>query len=208
MSDEIKGIYTAEDGTWEAKYIAVDADGKLLIVGDTGSGGSGGSSGGLTDDELRASPVVVDTELLQPLTNDQLRASSLSVTFSSQPLPTGASTESSLLLVAKESTLTSIGAKIPDLLNNKVAVEPLGQPSVARKIDMSSASSSQALTVSCTRVSIFAEVSGFYKIGASASSSDHYISAGERLDLSVPSGSTLSAVSNGDDGPLYITELI
>lgn len=65
---------------------------------------------GLTDTELRAVPVpisgTIDTGLLQPLTNTELRANPVPISATSLPLPTGASTET---------TLSSINTKTPSL---------------------------------------------------------------------------------------------
>jgi hypothetical protein len=97
-------------------------------------------SGPLTDVELRATPVPIsgtvtaNTGLSQPLTDAQLRASAVPVDGSgvtqpisaaSLPLPTGAATESSLLLVAQESTLLQIMGDIMALLQQLPAT--LGQ---------------------------------------------------------------------------------
>jgi hypothetical protein len=76
---------------------------------------------------------------------------------------------------------------------------------------MGSSSANVALTTTVRRVSIHATVAGFYAIGTgaqTASSSTHYIGAGERLDLDVAANSEIAAIRATSDGTLYITELV
>lgn len=80
---------------WRAKVLEELVD----IADNTVSGGTG-----LTDAELRASPVPVTG----PITNAQLRASPL-------PLPTGAATEATLGGVANQATLALIKAKTDNI---------------------------------------------------------------------------------------------
>jgi hypothetical protein len=75
LLDRLKAIYTALTGTLNVNIVS----------------GGGGSSGGLTDAELRATPVPVsgtvtaNTGLSQPLTDTQLRSSAVPVSLASVP---------------------------------------------------------------------------------------------------------------------------
>lgn len=92
-----------------------------------------------------------------------------------------------------------------------VPVNPLGQPGVARQIvcAANAANANVALTAAIRRVSLCARGSSLrYIIGTTATTSSHYIGLNERLDINVPAGSTLAALSDtGTAGTLEITEL-
>lgn len=79
--------------------------------------GSVAVTGALTDTQLRASAVSVTFPSAQavtgPLTDSQLRASAVPVSAASLPLPTGA---------ASETTLAAVNAKLPALTNGTVPV--------------------------------------------------------------------------------------
>lgn len=101
---------------------------------------------------------------------------------------------------------------------NPVITEPLGRPTVSRKITVGATSASQALTATCRRVSITA-VGGAvrYAIGGAgiAATADnsggasHYIADGARLDIAVAEGTTIAAIraTGSVATSLEITEL-
>jgi hypothetical protein len=77
---------------------------------------------------------------------------------------------------------------------------------------MAATSANVALTAGCRRVSMHATVAGFYSVGSSAqtaTTSSHYIGAGERLDFDIAASTQIAALRGGStDGVLYITELV
>lgn len=92
-----------------------------------------------------------------------------------------------------------------------IPVNPLGQPGVARQIACAgnATSANIGLTAAIRRVSLCARGSSLrYIIGATATTTSHYIGLNERLDINVPAGSTIAALSDtGTAGTLEITEL-
>lgn len=98
------------------------------------------SSGGLTDAELRASPVPVSG----PLTDAQLRASAVPVSATSLPLPAGASTAA--LQAAGNASLASIDGKAPALVAGRVPVDGSGatQPISAAALPLPSGAATSA----------------------------------------------------------------
>lgn len=93
-------------------------------------------------------------------------------------------------------------------------VEPLGQPSVARQLTAGAASASTALSSNTCRLSIRCRnADARYVVGpgtqtANASTS-HFIASGERLDISVPFGSSIGYIRAGSsDAILEVSELI
>jgi len=92
-------------------------------------------------------------------------------------------------------------------------VEPLGRPSVARKITAGATSSSTALTSNIMRVSMRATGADIrYVVGVgtqTATTNSHFIASGERLDINVPRGGSIGVIRAGStDGVLELTELI
>ena len=109
--------------------------------------------------------------------------------------------------------LSSIDGKTAALINGRSAVEPLGQPGVARQLAASSTSTNTALTTTCRRISAFARGADIrFAIGSSsqtASSTSHYIANGERLDLVVPATPNIAVIRAGSiDGTLEVSELV
>lgn len=106
----------------------------------------------------------------------------------------------------------SLLARVPAAITpGLLPVDTLGTVGTARTVAMGSASANVALTTTVRRVSIHATVAGFYSIGTSAqtaTTSTHYIGAGERLDLDVAANSQIAAIRATSDGTLYITELV
>lgn len=102
-----------------------------------------------------------------------------------------------------------------ELRATSVAVEPLGIPSVSRKINATGTSSNLALTTTCKRISIKASCDMRYSISNTSqtanASTSHFIEAGERLDIAVPLNANIAVIRDSDsnvDGVLNISELV
>jgi len=95
----------------------------------------------------------------------------------------------------------------------RLETEPLGIPTVARVITVSTGNTNTALTSGITRVSIRAAgTNTFYAVGSgtqTATLSGHFIANGERLDIGAPSSAPNIAVicPSGASGVLYVSEL-
>ena len=89
--------------------------------------------------------------------------------------------------------------------------DPLGTPGVARTITAGATAGSDALTATVTRVSLSAQGGAvrFTIDGttATAAAPAHFIGDGERLDIRVPAGTTISAIRVSTDATLEVTEL-
>lgn len=142
-----------------------------------------------------------------PLTDAELRATAVPV---SGPLTAAQLTTAAL---ATDSVSQAIRDRLPSALaGGRLNVEPLGVPGVARQLAAGSASGNTALTVGVSRISIYASGADIrYAIGSSAqtaSSTSHYIAAGERLDFDVPGTPNIAVIRAGStDGTLELTEL-
>lgn len=95
---------------------------------------------------------------------------------------------------------------------NRLLVEPLGIPSVARQLSAGATSTNTALTVGVMRVSIYARGADIrYAVGSTAqtaSVTSHFIATGERLDIDVPTTPNIAVIRAGaTDGTLEVTEL-
>jgi hypothetical protein len=98
---------------------------------------------------------------------------------------------------------------------NPIPTEPLGIPTVARQLAVTTTSASIALTAGCKRISIRARGCDMrYVVGVGAqtanASTSHFIAQDERLDIAVPAGSTIAAIRESAalaNGSLAITEL-
>jgi len=122
------------------------------------------------------------------------------------------------ILVTINAFVDSINDKLPALLNNRLVVDTLGQPATARQIATTVASANQALTsTGVTRISLFARIAPLrYSVGSTSQTADaatsHYLAAGERIDIAVPSTTPNIAVIRASDattdGAAEITELI
>jgi len=91
-------------------------------------------------------------------------------------------------------------------------VEPLGIPGVARQLAAGASSANTVLTVSVSRISIFARGADIrYAVGSNsqtASATSHFIAAGERLDIDVPATPNIAVIRAGaTDGTLEVSEL-
>jgi hypothetical protein len=134
----------------------------------------------------------------------------VAVSAAALPLPTGAATAGAQ--GAGNTSLASIDTKLPAAVTpGLLPVDTLATLGTARLVAMGAASANVALTAGARRVSIHATVAGFYAVGAgaqTATTSSHYIGAGERLDFDVAASSQIAALRGGSvDGVLYITEL-
>ena len=112
---------------------------------------------------------------------------------------------------AGNTSLSSIDSKLPaQTTPGLLPVDTLAGIGVARLIAMGATSVNLALTSTTRRISIHATVAGFYAVGTgaqTASSTTHYIGAGERLDFDVLANSQIAAIRSSTDGTLYISEL-
>ncbi len=145
--------------------------------------------------DLASVPSAASLELVgsQALTDAQLRASAL-------PLPSGASTET---------TLAALNTKIPaQSIAGLLPVDTLGTPGVPRVQATSGTAANIALTATCRRVSMFATQGAWYSISGTATATSHYIGAGERIDFDVPASTTISVLQETAAGSIRITELI
>lgn len=102
--------------------------------------------------------------------------------------------------------------KAATLLGNRLAVEPLGTPGVARQLSAGATSANTALTVGVSRISMYARGADIrYVVGSSsqtASATSHFIASGERLDIDVPATPNIAIIrAAGTDGTLEVTEL-
>ena len=103
---------------------------------------------------------------------------------------------------------------VENFLTSPVVSEPLGALGESRNIAVSGTSASRVLSPSCKRISLVAEGGNCkIRVGVNpgpAVATDHIILAGERVDLKVPEGSTVSAIiaAPAVSGTLNISELI
>jgi hypothetical protein len=134
------------------------------------------------------------------LTNEQLRAEAVAISAAALPLPTGAATET---------TLAALNTKIPTQgIPGLLPVDTLGTPGVPRVQATAGIAATITLTLTCRRVSMFATQGTWYSILGTATSSSHYIGAGERLDFDVPASTAISVLRETTDGSIRITELV
>jgi hypothetical protein len=116
-------------------------------------------------------------------------------------------------------TESSQTVSVPELAavtndQDRLLVEPLGQPSVARQLAAGAASANTPLTTTCRRISVRAVGADIrYMIGAAAQTANadtsHFIANDERLDLAVPASANIAVIRDATtDGVLELTELI
>lgn len=92
------------------------------------------------------------------------------------------------------------------------AVYVIGKdPTIARTLTVTNTSSGVTLTATCRRISIIATGHPvLFKIGPgaqTATASDHYIAAGERLIMDISKGSSIAAIRHGaSNATLEISE--
>lgn len=95
-------------------------------------------------------------------------------------------------------------------------VEPLGRLGQPRQVAAGTSSTSQALTATCTRVSLVAVGCAVrVSVGVGAQTVDantgHIVLAGERIELEVEAGSHVAAIRDSAataSGTLHVSELL
>jgi len=114
----------------------------------------------------------------------------------------------SFITTASEETLTALNNKVPaQSTPGLLPVDTLGTPGVPRVQATGAAAASIALTTTCRRLSMYATQGTWYSISGTATSSSHYIAAGERLDIDVPASTTISVLQETSAGSIRISEL-
>lgn len=104
--------------------------------------------------------------------------------------------------------INTTDGKIPTALTpGLLPVDTLGTPAVARVQATSGTAASIVLTTTCRRLSMYATTGTWYSISGTATSSSHYIAAGERLDIDVPASTTVSVLQETSAGSIRISEL-
>lgn len=103
-------------------------------------------------------------------------------------------------------SLSDSGESISSV-NGLLMVDTLGTPGTARSQATSGLAANITLTTTCRRVSMYATQAAYYSISGTASSSTHYIAAGERLDIDVPASTVISVLQVSAAGTVFVTEL-
>lgn len=185
-------------------------------------------SGPLTDTQLRAAAVVVSG----PLTDAQLRASAIPVAPNLTRGSGAVDSNTQRVTLASDSPgvtgIASIDAKTPALVGGArpvidaavrdrlpavfltpglLPVDTLATPNIPRVQATSGTAASIVLTTTCRRVSMYATQGTWYSLNGTATSSSHYIAAGERLDFDVAASTTISVLQETSAGSIRITEL-
>lgn len=111
------------------------------------------------------------------------------------------------------SSVTVSDVEISNDVGNPIPTEPLGLPTAARKVVVTSTAESVTITTGIKRISIKARSCDMRYSLTDIANSDtgHFIESGERLDLRVTSGSQLSVIREAgalSNGTLEITELV
>jgi hypothetical protein len=186
-------FFTGRSSAWKAKYNAAFV---TLVNPDTGepytaSGGSG-SSGSITAAGVNGTLA----QAVQGITGGV----PFPVSAATLPLPSGAATET---------TLSALNTKIPaQAIAGLLPVDTLGTPGASRVQATAGIAATVTLTSTCRRVSMFATQGTWYAISGTATSSSHYVGAGERIDFDVPASTTISVLRETTDGSIRITELV
>ena len=186
-------FFTGRSSAWKAKYNAAFV---TLVNPDTGepytaSGGSG-SSGSITAAGVNGTLA----QAVQGITGGV----PVPVSAAALPLPSGAATET---------TLAALNTKIPSqAIAGLLPVDTLGTPDVPRVQATSGTAATITLTSTCRRVSMFATQGTWYSISGTATSSSHYVGAGERIDFDVPASTAISVLQETTAGSIRITELV
>ena len=87
-------------------------------------------------------------------------------------------------------------------------LEMLAGIGVPRVQATSATAANIVLTATCRRVSMLATTGTWYSLTGAATTSSHYIAAGERLDFSVAASTTISVLQEATAGSVRISELI
>lgn len=198
---------------WQEKKVQLPdsriADGVVIINPTTGDPQTDGA---LTDAQLRAAPVPTAPNLTRG--TGTADANTLRATLASDgPAVTGiASIDAKTpALVGGASPVidTAVRDRLPSafLTPGLLPVDVLGSPGTPRVQATSGTAASIVLTASCRRVSMYATQGTWYSLTGTATSSSHYIAAGERLDFDVPASTTISVLQDSTAGSIRITEL-
>ena len=99
---------------------------------------------------------------------------------------------------------------------NRLQVEVLGIPSVARQIAATTASANTALTSTCKRVSLLARKADIrYSVGSTAqtasATTSHFLGIDERIEIALPATANIAIVRDTEatqNGVLEVTELV
>lgn len=179
--------------------LRVNSAGHLLVTGASG-GGSGDASA--------ANQVVGNTSLAN--IDADLGA----------PADAAAATDTgtfSLIAFVKRGlqNWTTLLGRVPNSINGRIPVEPLGTPGIARQVATTATTSNTVLTGSVGRISIHARLAPLrYVVGSAAqtasATTSHYLAAGERIDIDVPATPNIAVIRASDatiDGAAEITEL-
>jgi hypothetical protein len=117
-----------------------------------------------------------------------------------------------------ETTATATVSSEVEIKNdsgNAIPTEPLGIPTVARQVTVTTTSANTALTAGVKRISIKARTCDMrFAVGSTAQTANattsHFIEAGERLDIAVPATANIAVIRDSAataNGVLCITEL-
>lgn len=98
-------------------------------------------------------------------------------------------------------------------VDDRLAIESLGTPGVARQLTAGATSANTALTATARRISIYARNADIrYSIGnvsQTATATSHFIGQTERLDINVPNNGNIAVIRGGStDGILEVSELL
>lgn len=124
------------------------------------------------------------------LTDTQLRASAVPV---------------SAKLFAEDPSAVDAALKVDS--SSRLITNPLASLGTPRVQATSAAAASIVLTSTCRRVSMLATTGTWYSLTGTATTTSHYIAAGERLDFSVPASTTISVLQETSAGSIRISEL-
>lgn len=101
--------------------------------------------------------------------------------------------------------------------SDRLPIEVLGAPTVARQLTATSTGQNEQLTATCRRISIRCRTSDCRitvgttsQAGVVSATASHFILAGERVDFAVPPGAHLGYIrdaATGVNGILCVTEL-
>lgn len=176
----------------------------------------------LTDDQLRAAAVAVAPNITRG--GGTIDANTQRVTLATDgPVVVGVGTPADAAAAAdgtgsygiisalKRGLLNwaTLLARIPaQIVPGLLPVDTLATPAVPRVHATTAAAASIVLTATCRRISIYATAGTWYSLTGAATVTSHYIGAGERLDLNVPAGTTISVLRETADGSVRITELV
>ena len=111
------------------------------------------------------------------------------------------------------SSVTVSDVEISNDVGNAIPTEPLGLPTLAWQVPVTTTAATQVLTPAIKRISIKARGCDMrYSLtGTASATTSHFIEQGERLDLRVNPSTTVSVVRDSAatvNGSLAITELL